>query len=123
VDYHLWPNNETLVYDRIPIVIIVVSFFAFIIHDLISIKKGYYVFIVLNIIGIITVIYWITSEHAGKGDLRWYAMMQFFPVIAIPLLLLLYKSPFNYAKEVIPIFLFFGLAGSAKSLIKKSTTS
>ena len=108
--YHLWPSNETLVYDRIPILIIVLSFFAFIIHDFIGIKQGYYTFIVLNIIGIAAVIYWITSEHAGKGDLRWYAMMQFYPVIAIPLILILYKSPFNQAKEVIPIFLLFGLA-------------
>lgn len=38
--YHLWSNNETLIYDRIPITIILMSFFAFIIYDCISQKKG-----------------------------------------------------------------------------------
>lgn len=108
--YHLWPKNETLVYDRIPMVLIFMSFFAFIICHHINKRTGYHAFIVLNIIGIISVIYWILSEHAGKGDLRWYGMVQFFPIVAIPLILFLYSSSSNYLKEIILIFLFFGLA-------------
>ncbi len=65
--YHLWPKNETLVYDRIPMVIIFMSFFAFIIHDRIDPRKGYNAFIILNAIGIMSVIYWALSERAGKG--------------------------------------------------------
>jgi hypothetical protein len=37
-------------------------------------------------------------------------MVQFFPIIAIPLMLTLYKPSFNYVKEIILIFLFFALA-------------
>ena len=54
--YHLWPGNDTLVYDRIPIVIIVMSFFALIIYDCINPRTGYNALITLNIIGIISVV-------------------------------------------------------------------
>ncbi|HEX8331136.1 MAG TPA: ceramidase domain-containing protein [Segetibacter sp.] len=108
--YHLRPNNETLVYDRLPMVIIFMSFFSFIIHDRIDQSKGYRAFIVLNLVGILSVIYWIVTEHAGNGDLRWYGMIQFFPLVAIPLILIFYKSSFNHAKEIISIFIFFGVA-------------
>jgi hypothetical protein len=114
--YHFYPNNETLVYDRIPIGIIFMSFFAIIIYDCLNPSKGYAAFIILNIIGILSVVYWILSEHKGYGDLRWYGLVQFFPVIAIPLLLFLYKPPFKYSRELIPMFIFFGLAKIAEHL-------
>ncbi len=52
--FHLWPKNATLVYDRIPMVFIFMSFFAFIIYNYINKRTGYNAFIALNIIGIIT---------------------------------------------------------------------
>ncbi len=91
-------------------VIIFMSFFAFIIHDRIDRRKGFNAFIILNIIGISSVIYWAVSESMGTGDLRWYGMVQFFPILAIPLILFLYKSSFNHWNGLILIFLFFGLA-------------
>lgn len=108
--YHWFPQNGTLVYDRIPIVIILMSFFAFIIYTCINKIAGDNAFLVLNIIGVISVIYWAFSESMGKGDLRWYVMVQFFPVIAIPLILSLYPTSIQFRKDIILIFLFFGLA-------------
>src|SRR5438067_6646752 len=108
--YHLNPNNNSLVYDRLPMSIIFMSFFSLIIYDRIGQQKGYLAFIILNIVGVFSVVYWILTEQVGKGDLRWYGMVQFFPLIAIPLIMLLYKSPINYTKEIAWMFLFFGLA-------------
>jgi hypothetical protein len=117
--YHLRPSNDTLIYDRIPIVIIVMSFFAFIIYDCINPRAGYNAWLILNIVGITSVVYWAVTESMGNGDLRWYGLMQFFPIIAIPLVLILYKSSFNYSKEIILIFLFFVLARICETLDKK----
>ncbi len=108
--YHWFPQNSTLVYDRIPIVIILMSFFAFIIYTCIDKRTGYTVFFILNIIGVMSVLYWAISEGMGNGDLRWYGMVQFFPIIAIPLILILYKSAIEFKKGLILIFFFFGLA-------------
>lgn len=107
--YHWAPQNASLVYDRVPIVIVLMSFFAFIIHDSFNKTLGYKAFFLLNVVGILTVVYWIISEAVGRGDLRWYGMVQFFPVIAIPLILILYKTSFKNRTKVVPIFIFFAL--------------
>jgi hypothetical protein len=108
--YHWMPQNDTLVYDRIPIVVILMSFFAFVIYACVDKSVGYKAFFAFNIIGVLSVIYWAFSESMGKGDLRWYGMVQFFPIIAIPLILILYRSSSEFRKEILFIFLFFGLA-------------
>lgn len=108
--YHLWPNNFTLVFDRLPITVVLMSFFAFLIYEHIDKTSGYKLFIILNIVGLLSVIYWMVTERSGIGDLRWYGIVQFFPVIAIPLILLLYGASHERWKEVVIIFIFFGLA-------------
>jgi hypothetical protein len=108
--YHWRPSDDTLIYDRIPIAVIVMSFCSFIIYDCVNPLKGVNTLIILNTVGIISVGYWALTERMGNGDLRWYGFVQFFPIIAIPLILILYKPSFNYTKEIIIIFLFFILA-------------
>jgi hypothetical protein len=108
--YHLSPNNQTLVYDRIPIAIIIMSFFAFIVYDYMDNKKGLLAFLVFNFLGVLSVLYWALGDKEGNGDLRWYGFTQFFPVIAIPIILYLYRSSYNLNKTIILIFLLFGFA-------------
>jgi hypothetical protein len=91
------------------------SFFSLIIYDRVDKVKGFVLFFLLNLLGIATVLYWIYTEQKGVGDLRWYAMVQFFPVLAIPLILCLYTSSFKHEREIIPIFVFFGIAKLAES--------
>ncbi|WP_018615711.1 ceramidase domain-containing protein [Segetibacter koreensis] len=117
--YHWLPKNATLVYDRIPITIILMSFFAFIIYSSINETIGYNAFWIFNMIGVISVIYWIVSEKLGKGDLRWYGMVQFFPIIAMPLILILYKPRIKFGKEITLIFLFFGFAKFCETFDKE----
>jgi len=44
-------------------------------------------------IGIASVLFWDYSEGLGRGDLRFYAVVQFLPVILIPLILLMFPNP------------------------------
>ena len=108
--YHLWPRNETLVFDRLAMTLIFMSFFSFIIQEQTAKKRGYRALLIFIIIGVLSVIYWWVSEGWGRGDLRPYILVQFFPLLAIPLILQLYKSTFNMTKEVSFIFFFFGVA-------------
>jgi hypothetical protein len=107
--YHLQPNNTTLILDRIPISIIIMSFVAL---NIFAVRrgKGYLTLIALNLAGILSTIYWAVTEYYGAGDLRWYALVQFFPIIVIPLICYLYKPPTNPTKEITLIILFFCLA-------------
>jgi predicted neutral ceramidase superfamily lipid hydrolase len=113
--YHWSPNNQTLVYDRLPMSMIFMSFLAFILYDRIGHKTGYQAFFLLNIMGIVSVVYWAVSERLGQGDLRWYGLVQFFPVLAIPLLLLLYPASIQPWRQILLMYLFFGLAKFTES--------
>ena len=95
--YHLEPNNQTLVWDRLPMTIAFMSLFSIIIGERISIKLSLFLLPILLIIGIYSIYYWNFTENLGRGDLRIYAMVQFFPIIAIPVIILLY--PKKYTKN------------------------
>lgn len=93
--YHLWPNNFTLVWDRLPMTIAFMGLFSIVISEYISIKIGKLLLIPLIIIGLSSVYYWYITESSGQGDLRFYAIVQFFPILAIPIILLTFKSIYN----------------------------
>lgn len=114
--YHYIPSDFSLVFDRIPITIIFMSFFSIFIYDCIGKSIGKTSFYFLNLIGIFSVIYWYLTEISENGDLRIYAMVQFYPIIAIPLILFLHKAPFNYTGYVTLIFAAFGLAKLSEGL-------
>ncbi len=93
--YHLWPSNETLVWDRLPMTIAFMALFSVIISEHISVRLGKVVFWPLLLIGLFSVIYWYITETKGEGDLRLYLLIQFLPMLVMPLILLLFKSKFT----------------------------
>ncbi len=94
--YHLWPNNETLVWDRMPMTIAFMGFFSIIISEYVSEYWGRRLLIPLLIIGIGSVVYWWVTESQGAGDLRYYAVVQFFPILCIPIMLLCYSPRYTH---------------------------
>ncbi|HFC30795.1 MAG TPA: alkaline phytoceramidase [Oceanospirillales bacterium] len=93
--YHLNPNNHTLLWDRLPMTIAFMSLFAIIIAEFVNEQRGSILLFPLLLIGLISVIYWQWTESKGNGDLRLYALVQFLPIIIIPLILISYKCCFN----------------------------
>jgi hypothetical protein len=43
----------------------------------------------LAVVGVASVLWWIWTEYEGHGDLRWYLLVQFYPMLTLPLMLLL----------------------------------
>ncbi|RLA60944.1 MAG: alkaline phytoceramidase [Epsilonproteobacteria bacterium] len=93
--YHLAPNNETLIWDRLPMVIAFMSLFAIVISEFISLEEGKRLLYPLLVLGIFSVLYWAYTQMQGYGDLRLYVFVQFFPMLIIPMLLLYFKSTFT----------------------------
>ena len=93
--YHLWPDNQTLVWDRLPMTIAFMALFSILICEFISVRIGKLLLYPLLIIGIFSVFYWEYTESQGLGDLRLYALVQFLPMLIIPVILLLFKSSFT----------------------------
>jgi hypothetical protein len=90
--YHLDPGNGTLVWDRLPMTIAFMGFFAAIIGEYIKVDFGRKALVPLLLIGIGSVVYWAVTENSGHGDLRPYALVQFLPMLLIPLILILFGS-------------------------------
>jgi preprotein translocase subunit SecG len=93
--YHWTPANEHLVYDRIPMTIIFMSFFSATVAELIDQKWGGLILLPLLLLGIFSVLWWYHTESLGQGDLRLYGFVQYYPMLAIPLVIFLFPSQEN----------------------------
>lgn len=91
--YHLAPNNATLVWDRLPMTVAFMALFAIVIGEHIAPPLGGRLLPLLLVLGAGAVGYWAYSEHLGRGDLRPYLLVQFLPMLIIPLILLLFPGP------------------------------
>lgn len=90
--YHLHPDNDSLVWDRLPMTIGFMSLVAIIIAAYHSPSLGRKLLPLLLIVGFSSVMYWSHTETLGRGDLRPYVIVQFLPIVLIPLVISLYRS-------------------------------
>lgn len=108
--YHWAPNNNTLVWDRIPITVVFMSVLSLTIMERINFDLGFRLFIPLIAFGIFSVLHWHWSELSGDGDLRLYALVQFYSMFLIIFVLLLFPKPYPPLKAYLGIFVFYILA-------------
>ncbi|WP_419902933.1 hypothetical protein [Kiloniella sp.] len=109
--YHAAPDNDRLFWDRLPMTVAFMSLFAGIladrVHPLFS-GKALWGMIVL---GVASLVYWQQTELNGVGDLRPYVLVQFYPMIALPLICWLYpKAKFTPAKYLIWMYVWYAVA-------------
>lgn len=93
--YHWSPDHTTLVWDRLPMTIAFMAFFAIMLGEQLEPRLGRAALWPLVLAGIASVVYWHLSENAGRGDLRPYVVVQFVPMLLVPLMLLLFHSRLN----------------------------
>ena len=87
--YHLEPSTWTLVWDRLPMTVAFMALFSAVIADRISWLAGRGLLWPSVALGITSIAWWIHTEQAGTGDLRAYGVVQFLPMMLIPMMLLL----------------------------------
>lgn len=105
--YHLDPSNSSLVWDRLPMTIAFMAFFCSVVSELIHRRTGFMLLLPLLAVGIASVLYWDWTEQQGMGDLRLYALVQFLPMLLIPLMLCMYESPSNYLRYIVLLIGFY----------------
>lgn len=86
--YHMTPENEPLVWDRLPMTIGFAGLFSIIVGEYFSPRAGRAILIPLLLLGALSVEFWAYTEARGAGDLRAYVVFQFLPMILIPVALL-----------------------------------
>jgi hypothetical protein len=90
--FHLAPTSATLLWDRLPMSIVFMAFFSIVVGERIDGRAGRVLFGPLLALGIASVLYWQYTELIGRGDERLYVLVQFFPMLALPIILLLFPA-------------------------------
>ena len=80
--YHLNPNDGTLFWDRLPMTLCFAAILAAVVEERVDAKAGAMLLRPLLAIGIFSLLLWVWTD-----DLRLYAWAQFFPFLALVLIL------------------------------------
>ena len=100
VYYHWNLDNQSLAWDRLPMTLVFMSFFSIIIGERVSQRLAKLIFLPLLIVGVWSIVYWYQGESTGHGDLRPYGLVQYLPMLLIPLILLSFKPKFSSDRAI-----------------------
>jgi hypothetical protein len=101
--YHWHPDNQSLLWDRLPMTIAFMSLYSAIISFHMDEWSGEMLLYPLLILGMGSVAYWYVTELNGNGDLRPYIFVQFYPVIFIPVIAFLFPVKGVGMKLLLPM--------------------
>ncbi len=99
--YHLAPNDARLFWDRLPMTVCFMALFSAMIGERVSVRAGNYLLIPLIFSGAASLIYWYWTVQHGVRDLRPYALVQAYPLLAIVLLLLMFPPRYSRTADFV----------------------
>lgn len=85
--YHLAPTDARLAWDRLGMSVAFAGFVAAALAERVNVRSGLAALAALLLAGPMAVGWWVASETAGAGDLRAWGLLQFTPMLLLPLLL------------------------------------
>ena len=103
--YHLHPDNQSLVWDRMPMTMAFMGLFAALLGEFVDIRLAKYGLLPMILIGLSSVLVWHWFD-----DLRFYVWVQFMPLLLIPAMLMLYRSRYTHSHLLIPVLVLYVLA-------------
>jgi len=89
--FHWNPGNDTLVWDRVSLTIGFAALFVALLGEYVSPRLGRWLLLPAVCLGAASVFYWHWSD-----DLRLYCWIQFMPLLAIPIIMVLFPSPYSH---------------------------
>ncbi|MDP3837415.1 MAG: ceramidase domain-containing protein [Methylococcales bacterium] len=108
--YHYAPSTATLLWDRLPMTMAFMALFSLLLDERVIPREQSLTLVPLLIMGIGSAVYWYWSETRGAGDLRPYALVQFLPLVLIPLILWLFESSYLKGRLLVTALGFYVLA-------------
>ncbi|MBC8371571.1 MAG: alkaline phytoceramidase [Planctomycetes bacterium] len=103
--YHFNPNNESLVWDRLPMTLAFMSLLAIVVGEMLSAKLGRALLWPLIAIGLYSIYHWVSAD-----DLRVYVLVQFLPMLLIPVMLFCFRGRFDSVRGYWLLLLAYGAA-------------
>ncbi|MCF8720749.1 ceramidase domain-containing protein [Nitrospina gracilis] len=108
--YHWSPGDATLLWDRLPMTVVFMSVFVVVLADRLGPRVGLAALGPLVFFGIATALYWDHTETLGQGDLRPYILVQFMPMILIPLLFFLFPPRYSGSVAFVKVLAWYVVA-------------
>jgi hypothetical protein len=98
--YHLWPDNASLFWDRLPMTIAFMSLVAAQVGDRLDPRLGLKLLAPMLAVGAASVLYWRATELAGHGNVIPYAVLQGYSVVILFLLAWLQPSRYTRGNDI-----------------------
>lgn len=98
--YHYAPDNRTLFWDRLPMTLAFMGVFTAAIVEYIHARIGALLLLPFLFLGMLSVEVWRRGELTGVGDLRFYILVQFYPMVALPVILWLFRSRYTQSSAM-----------------------
>ena len=89
--YHLNPNNQTLVWDRLPMTVGFMGLFAALLGEYVGERLGRFLLVPAILLGLTSVLYWHWFD-----DLRFYIWVQLIPLLTVPVVMILYRAKYSH---------------------------
>lgn len=103
--YHWNPSHETLFWDRLPMTLVFMGLFVAVIMERIHARAGALLLLPFLGLGV-----WSVEVWRIRDDLRFYALVQFYPMLAIPLMALLFPAKYSHGRMLAWLAFWYGLA-------------
>ena len=100
--YHRSPSDATLLWDRLPMTVAFMGLFALLLEERVT---GFKTLPVLVALGIASALYW-----RETGDLRAYILVQFLPLVLMPVILALFPRKYIDGRMLMTAVFFYVLA-------------
>ncbi len=108
--YHWVPDNDYLLWDRLPIAIGVTALLAATLVERVGAVLGLWLLPMLTALGIWSVLHWYWTEQAGAGNLNFYIVTQFYSILLIVLLSGLCQSCYTHANYIYQVIGLYAVA-------------
>lgn len=107
--YHHAPDHWGLFWDRLPLSLCFTAILAAALVERVegSFRRWWWTLLPL---GPLAAGWWIASEELGRGDVRWYVLVQVAPLVLVPLAVLLLPARTTRGGDWLGVLLFYGAA-------------
>ncbi len=103
--YHWSPSNRTLAWDRLPMAVAFMGLFVALLSEQIDDRIERYCLLPAVVLGIVSVVYWRCTD-----DLRLYGLVQFGPLLMLPVVLLLFEARFTQLRFLLYALVWYAAA-------------
>jgi len=108
--YHWDPTTASLFWDRLPMTLIFAPMLVVGVTERIGARLGRLLLLPAVVLGVAGAVHWHVTELLGCGDVRLYGLVQFYPMLAVPLMLALFPARYTHAHYLWGLLAAYGIA-------------